>query len=106
MPDSIDLHLGKRLRHERRLRGWTQTSLGAAVGLRFQQIQKYECADNRMSAAMLWRLARALEVEVQQFFEGFVERRPSGVEAPYFSGADGDGGRSSGGDMAQAAASH
>jgi transcriptional regulator with XRE-family HTH domain len=66
----IDLHLGKRLRRRRRLLGLTQIQLADAVGVRFQQIQKYECGDNRMSASRLWKLAEALEVPVGYFYDG------------------------------------
>ncbi len=48
----------------------SQQALGAACGVRFQQIQKYECAANRISAVMLWRIANALGVEVGYFYEG------------------------------------
>lgn len=68
--DEIDIHLGRRLRRRRRLLGLTQQELAAACGVRFQQIQKYECAANRMSAARLWQLAEVLEVPVSYFYEG------------------------------------
>jgi transcriptional regulator with XRE-family HTH domain len=70
MADDIDLHIGKRLRRRRRLLGLTQQQLAGAVGVRFQQIQKYECGANKISAARLWRLAGALEVPVAYFYEG------------------------------------
>ena len=57
MIETIDEHLGRRLRRRRRLLGLTQHQLASACGVRFQQIQKYECAANRMSAARLWQLA-------------------------------------------------
>ena len=68
--DEIDMHLGRRLRRRRRLLGLTQQELAMACGVRFQQIQKYECAANRMSAARLWQLAEVLEVPVSYFYEG------------------------------------
>ena len=70
MAGQIDLHLGKRLRRRRRLLGLTQQQLASAVGVRFQQIQKYECGANRISAARLWELAEALEVPINYFYEG------------------------------------
>lgn len=70
MAGHIDLHLGKRLRRRRRLLGLTQQQLASAVGVRFQQIQKYECGANRISAARLWELAEALEVPINYFYEG------------------------------------
>src|SRR5690606_29912592 len=54
----------------RRLLGLTQQQLAGSVGVRFQQIQKYECGANRVSAARLWQLAEALETPVSYFYEG------------------------------------
>jgi len=68
--NDIDTHLGKRLRRRRRLLGLTQQQLAGAVGVRFQQIQKYECGANRISAARLWQLSEALEVPVGYFYDG------------------------------------
>lgn len=68
--DKIDLHIGRRLRRRRRLLGLTMESLAGATGVRFQQIQKYECAGNRLLASRLFRLAAALHVPVQYFYDG------------------------------------
>ncbi|CAN5240918.1 helix-turn-helix transcriptional regulator [soil metagenome] len=68
--EDIDTHLGKRLRRRRRLLGQTQQQLATAVGIRFQQIQKYECGANRISAARLYQLAQALQVPVGYFYDG------------------------------------
>jgi transcriptional regulator with XRE-family HTH domain len=76
MGNDIDVHLGMRLRRRRRLLGLTQEQLASACGVRFQQIQKYECGANRISAARLWQLAEALGVAVGYFFDGL-----SGAEA-------------------------
>ena len=73
MRNDIDLHLGKRLRRRRRLLGLTQQQLAGACGVRFQQIQKYECGANRISAARLWQLSEALEVPVTYFYDGLAE---------------------------------
>ncbi|MDP1873091.1 helix-turn-helix domain-containing protein [Phenylobacterium sp.] len=70
MGNEIDVHLGKRLRRRRRLLGLTQQQLAGACGVRFQQIQKYECGANRISAARLWQLSEALEVPVAYFYDG------------------------------------
>jgi transcriptional regulator with XRE-family HTH domain len=78
MNDEIDVHLGRRLRRRRRLLGLTQQQLASACGVRFQQIQKYECAANRMSAARLWQLAEVLQVPVSYFYEGLVEAQQDG----------------------------
>ena len=73
MADDIDAFLGRRLRRRRRLMGLTQQQLADSVGIRFQQIQKYECGANRISAARLWRLSEALEVPVGYFYDGLAE---------------------------------
>ncbi|ODT63039.1 helix-turn-helix domain-containing protein [Phenylobacterium sp.] len=73
MENNIDVHLGKRLRRRRRLLGLTQQQLAGACGVRFQQIQKYECGANRISAARLWQLSEALEVPVGYFYDGLSE---------------------------------
>jgi len=74
MSDEIDFHLGRRMRRRRRLLGLTQQQLAEACGVRFQQIQKYECGANRVSAARLWRIATALEVPIGYFFEGLSDQ--------------------------------
>ena len=70
MATDIDLHVGKRLRWRRRLLGLTQQELASQVGVRFQQIQKYECGANRVTSGRLYDLSRALNVKVQYFFDG------------------------------------
>ncbi|WP_372706846.1 helix-turn-helix domain-containing protein [Brevundimonas sp.] len=78
MATDIDLHLGRRVRRRRRLLGLTQQQLATQVGIRFQQIQKYECGANRISAARLWQLSEALESPVSYFYDGLeeaIERR-------------------------------
>jgi transcriptional regulator with XRE-family HTH domain len=68
--DDVDIHVGKRLRRRRRLLGLTQLDVANAIGTRFQQIQKYECGANRMSASRLYQVALALGVPTTYFFEG------------------------------------
>ena len=78
MATDIDLHLGRRLRRRRRLLGLTQQQLATQVGIRCQQIQKYECGANRISAARLGQLSEALESPVSYFYDGLeeaIERR-------------------------------
>jgi len=70
MPHPVDIHVGKRIRHRRWLAGMTQQQLAQAVGIKFQQIQKYETGANRVSASRLWDIADALDVDVSFFFEG------------------------------------
>jgi transcriptional regulator with XRE-family HTH domain len=66
----VDLHIGQRVRHRRWLLGMTQQQLAHSVGIRFQQIQKYESGANRISASRLWDLAKALDMPISFFFEG------------------------------------
>ncbi len=70
MAHPVDVHVGKRIRHRRWLVGMTQQQLAEKVGIKFQQIQKYETGANRVSASRLWDIADALEVPVSFFFEG------------------------------------
>jgi len=70
MAHDVDVHVGKRIRHRRWMIGLTQQQLGERVGIRFQQIQKYETGANRVSASRLWLIADALDVPVSFFFEG------------------------------------
>ena len=80
MATDIDLHVGKRLRWRRRLLGLTQQDLASQVGVRFQQIQKYECGANRVSASRLFELAESLDVPVQYFYEGLSQRDESDAD--------------------------
>ena len=73
MAIEIDYYIGKRLRRRRRVLGLTQQQLGDRLGIRFQQVQKYECGANRISAARLWYLANALETDIKYFYDGFEE---------------------------------
>ena len=70
MTHPVDVHVGKRVRHRRWLIGMTQQQLAEQVGIKFQQIQKYETGANRISASRLWDIAEALGVPVSFFFEG------------------------------------
>lgn len=70
MKHPVDVHVGKRIRHRRWLVGMTQQQLAENVGIKFQQIQKYETGMNRVSASRLWDIAAALSVPVSFFFEG------------------------------------
>ena len=79
MAHPIDLHVGQRLRQRRCLLGMTQQRLAEAVGIKFQQIQKYESGANRVSASRLWALANALEVSVSYFFDDLSQTKPTGV---------------------------
>jgi transcriptional regulator with XRE-family HTH domain len=87
MEELLNLHIGKRLRSRRKALGLTQSDVGAMTGMRFRQIHKYESGENRTSAAVLWRLACALEVNIHYFFEGLRDL-PSVAQGR--SPADGD----------------
>lgn len=83
MTHPVDVHVGKRIRHRRWLIGMTQQQLAEQVGIKFQQIQKYETGANRVSASRLWDIAEALDIPVSFFFEGIAEHQiEGGEEAP------------------------
>jgi len=86
MAHPIDLHVGQRLRQRRCLLGMTQQRLAEAVGIKFQQIQKYESGANRVSASRLWALANALEVSVSYFFDDLSQTKPNGAYANGIAG--------------------
>ncbi len=90
MTDDTDLHVGKRLRRRRRLLGMTQQDLAVLVGVRFQQIQKYECGANRITSSRLYDLSRALNVSVQYFFDGIEAENLQGLAANDADRLDGD----------------
>ena len=75
--NEIDTYVGERVRMRRKMLGLSQTDLGQALGLTFQQIQKYERGTNRISASKLYETAGALTVSVGYFFEGFVDAEPA-----------------------------
>ena len=68
-PNPIDVHVGTRVRLRRTLLGMSQEKLGEAIGLTFQQVQKYERGANRVGASRLFVLSRVLEVPVSYFFD-------------------------------------
>ncbi|MCA8867749.1 MAG: helix-turn-helix transcriptional regulator [Rhodobacteraceae bacterium] len=84
MKHPVDVHVGKRIRHRRWMVGMTQQQLGEAVGIKFQQIQKYETGMNRVSASRLWDIAHAMEVPISFFFEGLEGENAAaaGIENP------------------------
>lgn len=69
-PNPIDIHVGSRLRMYRMLRGLSQGKLGEALGLTFQQIQKYEKGLNRVGASRLWDICQVLDIPVAFLYEG------------------------------------
>ena len=73
MIEDIDLHMGRRLRRRRLILGLTQQQLGSKTGVRFQQVQKFECAANKMSAEKLWKFAQALDAPITYFYDGLAD---------------------------------
>jgi transcriptional regulator with XRE-family HTH domain len=69
-PNPVDRHVGLRIRMRRKELGMSQERLADAIGLTFQQVQKYERAANRVSASKLWEMSRALSTSISYFFEG------------------------------------
>jgi len=95
-PDPIDIHVGSRVRMRRTLLGMSQEKLGNALGLTFQQIQKYERGANRIGSSRLFKLSQILDVPVNFFFDdmadasgkrskGFAEGGPKHFEADQLS---------------------
>ena len=79
MKHHVDVHVGKRIRHRRWTLGTTQQQLADKVGIKFQQIQKYETGMNRVSASRLWDIAHAMDVPVSFFFEGLGDQADDAV---------------------------
>src|SRR5512141_3123336 len=69
VPNPVDIHVGSRVRLRRTLLGMSQEKLGEAIGLTFQQVQKYERGANRIGASRLWDLSRVLDCPVSFFFD-------------------------------------
>mgnify|MGYP001805872812 CR=1 FL=1 len=72
-PNPVDVHVGARVRLRRTLLGMSQEKLGEAIGLTFQQVQKYERGANRIGASRLYELSRALDVPVSFFFDDMAD---------------------------------
>jgi transcriptional regulator with XRE-family HTH domain len=84
-PNPIDKHVGSRVRMRRMMLSMSQEKLGGALGLTFQQVQKYEKGTNRIGASRLQQIAHILQVPVAFFFEGAPTFHPHGdhvSEAP------------------------
>lgn len=73
----VDIYVGSRVKLRRTLLGLSQEKLGAALGLTFQQVQKYERGANRIGASRLYKLAQVLDVPVGYFFDGYDDSRPA-----------------------------
>ncbi|WP_413204575.1 helix-turn-helix domain-containing protein [Rhodospirillum sp. A1_3_36] len=88
-PDPVDVHVGRRLRLRRTLLGMSQEQLANAVGVTFQQIQKYERGSNRVSASRLYDISKVLGVAVAFFFEDIGEDVTAVRKAPTLPELDG-----------------
>lgn len=98
-PNPIDVHVGSRVRLRRMMLGMSQEKLGEALGITFQQIQKYEKGTNRVGASRLQHIATVLKVPVSFFFEdapgtpeeamGFAERQPHSYVVDFLSSSEG-----------------
>jgi len=97
-PNPVDIYVGSRVRLQRLIKQMSQDKLGAALGVTFQQVQKYERGANRVSASRLWGMAEVLDVPIEFFFEGIKNKENAigladGEEAPmvydFINSADG-----------------
>lgn len=84
-PSAVDVHVGLRIRLRRTLLKISQQDLGSALGLTFQQVQKYERGTNRVGASRLFDISRILDVPISYFFDDM----PEGLASGPFSGARG-----------------
>ncbi len=83
----IDIHVGKRLRTRRTMMGLSQEAVAKAVGITFQQVQKYEKGTNAMNANRLYEFAQFMSVPVAYFFDGMERGASASVAASGFSEA-------------------
>lgn len=96
-PRLVDVHVGSRVRLRRTLLGLSQEKLGEALGLTFQQVQKYERGTNRIGSSRLYELSRILDVPVSFFFDdmpdeakGAPRRRAAAVKGRPQAGFEAD----------------
>ncbi len=85
-PDPIDIYVGARVRLRRKVLGMSQEALAVAIGLTFQQVQKYERGSNRISASKLYRIAKVLTAPMNYFFDGAPD--PDGGAQPADAGPE------------------
>jgi transcriptional regulator with XRE-family HTH domain len=82
-PNPIDIHVGSRVRLRRNMLGLSQEKLGEAIGLTFQQVQKYERGANRIGASRLHELSRVLDVPVSFFYDAVDPVRAEAIPAGF-----------------------
>ncbi len=85
-PSPIDVHVGSRIRLRRTLIGMSQERLGEALGLTFQQVQKYERGVNRVGASRLYDLSRVLDVPISFFFDDMPDSTGNGAGSTHIAG--------------------
>lgn len=79
MTNPVDAHIGAKLRERRQALRLSQNELGQMVGIAGQQIQKYECGENRISISRMWELARALKLPMTFFYQGLESAAPAAL---------------------------
>ncbi len=85
-PTAVDAHIGQRIQLRRTMMGLSQKDLAKICGVSFQQIQKYECAGNRISASRLFDVSTALQTPVSFFFSGLPGNMPEATSRAARSG--------------------
>ena len=81
-PNPVDVHVGRQLRLLRKTKGLTQAQLAEAIGVTFQQVQKYERGANRISASKLFEAGKVLDASPAAFFQGLLDRPAAAPAAP------------------------
>jgi transcriptional regulator with XRE-family HTH domain len=90
-PRPVDVHVGSRVRLRRTMLGMSQEKLGAAIGLTFQQVQKYERGANRIGASRLFELSKVLDVPVSFFFDDMTSEVAGSTGGHAMAGLSEDG---------------
>ena len=88
-PNPIDVHVGRQLAIYRRVAGMSQEALGDAIGVTFQQVQKYEKGSNRVGASRLFLIGKALDVPISVFFAGLNAEDEGAHSVPDATARDG-----------------
>lgn len=83
MPHPVDIHVGKRLRLRRTILGLSQEAIGNAIGVTFQQVQKYERGVNRMGSSRLFEFSKILSIPVSYFFEEMDKNQVHGTHGTH-----------------------
>ena len=72
-PHPVDIHIGKKLKETRCSKGLSQRTLAGCINVSYQQLQKFENGQNRISASALWVLSKSMGVPIRMFYDGFDE---------------------------------